>query len=784
MLMENTITILDGAMGTMLQRSGVELGKVPEALNITHPDLIIGIQRKYVEAGAQILYANTFEANRRKAEGSGYTPRELIFAGIENARKAAEGRDVKIALSCGPLGALLEPNGDMKMEEAYDIFRESMEAGRDAGADLIVIETVTDLLEMKAALLAAKECCLLPVYCTMSFEANGRTFTGVSIPSMAATLEGLGADAIGINCSLGPREILPLAKELLASTSLPVIVKPNAGLPNLNSSEYDIGPEEFAETMGEFVKAGVSMIGGCCGTTPEYISLLAQKYKGLSVAGREFRRRSVLCSASKTVVVDGVRVIGERINPTGKKLFKEALRNRNISYILNQGIEQVKAGADILDVNVGLPDIDECEMMAEVVKQLQSVVDVPLQLDSNNPKVLEKSLRLYNGKPIVNSVNGENSVLESILPLVKKYGAAVVGLTLDEKGIPETAEGRFAVAQKIVEKALSYGIAQEDIYIDCLTLTASVQPEGVRETLKAMELVKNRLGVKTVLGVSNISFGLPARELINVSFLTLAMAHGLDMPILNPNAKAMMNAIDAFNVLYGRDPACTQYVERHAGDASPAPKTAGTASNIPSLHDAVKNGLKEAAGEITRSLLASTDPMEIVNTILIPALDEVGSEFESGKLFLPQLIQSAGAAQAGFEEIRKKLSSQKQASVSKGKIVLATVKGDIHDIGKNIVKVILENYGYEIIDLGRDVPPETVVKETIRTGARLVGLSALMTTTVPNMQETIRQLRAAVPCTIMVGGAVLTEEYAMNIGADFYAKDAKASADIAKKVLG
>ena len=510
---------------------------------------------------------------------------------------------------------------------------------------------------------------------------------------------------------------------------------------------------------------------------------MAEKYKGHPLPERKYERKSILCSASKNVVVDGVRVIGERINPTGKKLFKEALRNRNIGYILNQGIEQVKAGAHILDVNVGLPDIDECEMMAEVVKQLQSVVDVPLQLDSNNPKVLEKSLRLYNGKPIVNSVNGEDAVLESILPLVKKYGAAVVGLTLDETGIPETAEGRFSVAQKIVERALSYGIPREDIYIDCLTLTASVQPEGVRETLKAMELVKKNLHVKTVLGVSNISFGLPSRELINVSFLTLAMAHGLDLPILNPNAKAMMNAIDAFNVLYGRDPACAKYIERHAADAAAAPAPSPSKGNT-SLRDAVKNGLKEAAGEITRSLLATTDPMEIVNTILIPALDEVGNEFESGKLFLPQLIQSAGAAQAGFEEIRKKLSSQKEATVSKGKIIFATVKGDIHDIGKNIVKVILENYGYEIIDLGRDVPPETVVKETIRTGAKLVGLSALMTTTIPSMQETIRQLRAAVPCTIMVGGAVLTEDYAMEIGADFYAKDAKASADIAKKVLG
>ena len=779
------ITILDGAMGTMLQAAGLPLGKYPEALNLTHPADITAIHRAYAQAGAQILYANTFGANRRKLEGSGLSPREVIQAGIACAREAAKETGALVALSCGPIGALLEPNGNLRFEEAYDIFRESVTAGAEAGADLLVFETMTDLLEVKAALLAAKENTSLPVFCSMSFEPNGRTFTGVSIPSMALTLEGLGADAVGINCSLGPAEILPFARELCNWTRLPVFIKPNAGLPNLNSNQYDISPEQFCSIMEEYASLGVLYLGGCCGTTPDYIRLLSDHLKGKPVSPRTVPHRAALCSASRVVEVDGVRVIGERINPTGKKLFKEALRKRDIGYILRQGIEQVRAGAEILDVNVGLPEIDEAALMEEVVRELQGVVDVPLQLDSSNPVVLERGLRLYNGKPIVNSVNGEQAVMERIFPLVKKYGAAVVGLTLDENGIPGKAEDRFAIAERIVQTAEQYGIPREDVYIDCLTLTASVQQAEVRETLRAVELVKNQLGVKTVLGVSNISFGLPEREILNVSFLTLAMAHGLDLPILNPNAKAMMDAIDAFNVLYNRDPGSARYLERHAATAASSPAPAKT-GGLP-LEECVLNGLKEDAGEATRRLLSEgRDPMEIVNSVLIPALDRVGADFESGKLFLPQLIQSATAAQAGFEEIKKSLAAQKsEHTVSKGTIVLATVKGDIHDIGKNIVKVILENYGYDIVDLGKDVPPERVVLAAKESGAPLVGLSALMTTTVASMAETIRLLRAeGLPCKIMVGGAVLTEEYAMEIGADFYAKDAKASADLAKQVLG
>lgn len=777
------ITLLDGAMGTMLQKSGAPMGKVPEALNITHPEIIMEIHRQYLKAGSQIIYANTFSANRYKLSHCEYSVQQLVTAGVQNARNVCmELGHGLVALSIGPVGEMLEPNGNLKFEAAYDIFREMILAGKEA--DLIVFETFTDLLEMKAAILAAKETCDLPVFCTMTFEPNGRTFTGVTIPSMAATLTGLGVDAIGINCSLGPAEILPFAQELRQWTPLPLIVKANAGLPNLNSNEYDVTAQEFADTIQQYFSSGITIVGGCCGTTPEYIRLIHQSLPKQLPEYSLPQARSVVCSASQTVVVDGVRIIGERINPTGKKRFKEALIQHNIGYILTQAIEQAEAGAHILDVNVGLPEIDEQTMMTEVIKQLQSVIDLPLQIDSSDSQVIAEALRIYNGKAIVNSVNGEQAVLDKILPIVKKYGAAVVGLTMDERGIPNLAEDRFAIAEHITKTALSYGIPREDIYIDCLTLTASVQQKEVLETLKAIQMVKSQLGVKTVLGVSNISFGLPNRQLINTSFLTLAMAHGLDLPIMNPNLKAMTDTIDAFNVLYNRDLGSVNYISRHNQAASaPVPRPSGD-QNI-SLEYAVLNGLKDSAGAATKELLQTMEPIEIINQILIPALDQVGTDFEKGIIFLPQLIQSATAAQAGFDEIKQKLASQKESqTISKGKIVVATVKGDVHDIGKNIVKVILENYGYEVIDLGKDVPIETVVSETIRTGAKLVGLSALMTTTVVNMEETIRALRQATDCKIWVGGAVLTEDYAMQIGADYYAKDAKQSVDIAKLVLG
>lgn len=777
--------LLDGAMGTMLQNSGTAIGKIPEELNLTHPDVVKAIHSAYVGAGSDIIYTNTFSANRYKLAHSSYSVQDLIAAGVKNAKECVSGSNCKVGLSIGPIGELLEPNGNLKFEDAYEMFREMLVCGAEAGADLVAFETFTDLLELKAAILAAREHSSLPIYATMTFEPNGRTFTGVSIPSMGTTLTALGVDALGFNCSLGPKEILPFAKELIQWTDLPVIVKANAGLPNLNAGGYDITSEEFTDTLAEYLDLGISIVGGCCGTTPEYIARLRKLIDRKTPVAREFLKRPVLCSAVQTVVADGVRIVGERINPTGKKLFKEALKNHNMGYILTQGLEQVKAGAAILDVNVGLPGIDEKAMMVEVIKELQSVIDAPLQIDSSDPTVIEAALRCYNGKPIVNSVNGEQAVLDRVLPLVKKYGAAVVGLTMDEHGIPLTAKKRFAIAEHIVNTALSYGIAREDLYIDCLTLTASVQQNEVMETLKAVSMVKEHLGVRTTLGVSNISFGLPNRELINTSFLTLAMMHGLDLPIINPNIPAMSSAVDAFNVLTAQDAGSAAYIGKYNQQAT-APAPAATVSSEVSLEYAVLNGLKDLAHERTRALLETTDPMEIVNGMLIPALDKVGADFESGKLFLPQLIQSATAAQAGFDEIKQKLAREKSSvSVSKGKIVVATVKGDVHDIGKNIVKVILENYGYDVLDLGKDVPIETVVQETKRSGAKLVGLSALMTTTVVHMEATIKALRAALPeVQVWVGGAVLTKDYALQIGADFYAKDAKQSVDIAKQILG
>lgn len=795
---KNQIIMLDGGMGTMLQAAGVPMGKVPEALNVTHGEAVIDIHRQYIEAGADIIYANTFSANRYKLGYSDYSVEELVTAGVVNAKKAAAAseRDVAVALDVGPIGELMEPNGSLKFEDAYDMFKEMMTVGAKAGADLIVIETSTDLLEMKAAVLAAKENTSLPVFSTMTFEKNGRTFTGVTVEAAALTLTGLGVDAVGINCSLGPDDIYPLAQKLVEWTPLPVIIKANAGLPNLNSGGYDISAGQFAEQMDKFMDLGVQIIGGCCGTTPEYIREMKKMLSRRAAEGKRadrpaFVRRAAVCSSTQVVEIDGVRVIGERINPTGKKLFKEALLNHNIGYILTQGISQVEAGAHILDVNVGLPKIDEAGLMVEVIKELQGVVDVPLQIDSSHAGVIESGLRIYNGKPIVNSVNGETAVMEKIFPLVKKYGAAVVGLTLDEKGIPLLAEERYAVAERIVRKAESYGIPKEDIYIDCLTLTASAQQKEVVETLKAMQLVKERLGVKTVLGVSNISFGLPKREFVNVAFLTLAMAHGLDLPIINPNVSAMMAAIDSFNVLYNRDEGSRFYVDKYSKIVE-AEKNAQSAvssvkpSDTKSLEYAVLNGIREYAADATRELLKIRSAMEIVNEILIPALDKVGADFESGKLFLPQLIQSATTAQEAFDVLKEYMSGQKDAgTVSKGKVIIATVKGDIHDIGKNIVKVVMENYGYEMIDLGKDVPIEKVVEAVQQTGAKLVGLSALMTTTVVSMEETIRAIHeAGCDCKIWVGGAVLTEDYARQIGADFYAKDAKQSVDIAKSILG
>ena len=792
-----TTILLDGAMGTMLQAAGLPLGAKPEALNLENPDLIQSIHAQYAAAGSRILMANTFGASAHKLAGTPYTVAQVVEAGIQCARRAAESTHALVALDVGPLGELLEPAGTLPFEEAVAGFAEVVKAGARAGADLILLETFTDLYELKAALLACKENCDLPVMASMSFEANGRTFTGCTVGSFAATARGLGADALGINCSLGPKEIYPMAKALCEAVpgDYPVFVKPNAGLPRADGSGYDITPQIFSIQLKPYRELGLFAAGGCCGTTPDFIKALYSVFDGCKVGRPAHPMASVLCTPVQCVQVDGITVVGERINPTGKKRFQQAVREGDVDYILAQGISQADSGAAVLDVNVGVPGVDEPAAMEQVVKGLQSVVSLPLQLDSSNPEALARGLRAYNGKPIVNSVNGEQAVLDRLLPLCKKYGAAVVGLAMDEQGIPKTAAQRVAIAAHIRDEALAAGIPLEDIYIDCLTLTASAQQDDVMTTLEALRACKETLGVRTVLGVSNISFGLPCRPYLNTAFLTMAMYAGLDLAIMNPASEEMMGAIDAYNVLSGRDRQSSRYIARYAGRSMPtaAPQAAQPKEGAPAgsaaaggpyaeLIRAVEQGLKGEAGAATKALLVEHQPLELVDDALIPALDAVGAGYEKGTLFLPQLLQSASAAQAAFEEIKAAVARQGRPGESKGKIVLATVKGDVHDIGKNIVKVILENYGFDVLDLGRDVPVETVVDAVRRSGARLVGLSALMTTTLKSMAETIQALHdARLDCKIMVGGAVLTESYAMQIGADWYAKDAKRSADIAKE---
>ncbi len=787
-LIKKDFVLLDGAMGTMLQKSGLKLGEIPETLNITNPEAIISIHKAYVEAGSEIISTNTFGANSYKMKNCGYSVTELIGAAVKNARSAARDKAL-VALDIGPIGQLLEPAGSLSFERAYEYFKEEVLAGKDA--DVIFFETFTDLLELKAGVLAALENCEKPVVASMTFEENARTFAGVSVACAALTLEGLGVSALGVNCSLGPDELSPIVKEFTSITSLPIFVKPNAGLPDPNSNSYNVSAEDFAESMDKITDFGtVKLVGGCCGTTPDYIRALKDVISNKSYKKAKIKTDTAVCSATTAVEINQPRIIGERINPTGKKLFKQALINNDIDYILSQAISQVKAGADILDVNVGLPEIDEKEMMVRVIKALQAVVDVPLQIDSTKPEVLEAALRIYNGKPIINSVNGEEKSLSTVLPLVKKYGASVVGLTLDENGIPKTAEGRFEIAKRIVERAKALGIPSKDVYIDCLTLTVSAEQSACKQTLKALNRVKNELGCKTCLGVSNISFGLPNRPLINHIFLTMALEEGLDLPIINPNDELMTGSVRAYKVLSDIDKNSRDFIEAYNEVKTQAPKIA---SSHVSLFDAIVNGLKGEAGALTEKALESKDAMEIVNGDLIPALDKVGADFESNKIFLPQLIQSANVAQVCFEVIKKYLQKNNNAPVSKGKIILATVKGDIHDIGKNIVKVLLDNYGYTVVDLGRDVAPELIVETAIKQDIKLIGLSALMTTTLKSMEDTIALARktpelqnedGSSKVIFFVGGAVLTADYAEKIGADYYCKDAKESVDTAKKVFG
>ncbi|EPY2276217.1 homocysteine S-methyltransferase family protein [Clostridium sporogenes] len=783
---KENILIFDGAMGTMLQKSGLKISDLPEELNVLEPEKIINIHRKYVEAGAKVITTNTFGANELKLKNSEFSVETIVDKAIDNVKRARGNKEILIALDIGPIGQLLEPMGTLKFEESYKIFKRQIIQGQKSGADIILIETMTDLYEAKAAILAAKENTNLPVFCTMTFEKNKRTFTGCTPLSMVLTLEGLGVDALGVNCSLGPNELEDIVYEIIKYSSIPIMVQPNAGLPTVKEGKtiYNIKPKEFAAFQKSIVEKGVRIVGGCCGTTDEFIREIVYSLKDVEIKNLKENNICGVCSSTKAVLIDGVKIIGERINPTGKKLFKEALRNNDIDYILKEAIRQAESGADILDVNVGLPEIDEEEIMKKVIREIQSIIDTPLQIDSNNPKVIEKALRVYNGKPVVNSVNGEDKVLDNVLPLIKKYGAAVVALTLDDKGIPKKAEERLKIAEKIVNKALEYGIRREDIFIDCLVLTASAQQEDVGETLKVVALVKEKLKVKTILGVSNISFGLPNRELINKTFLAMSLQSGLDLPILNPNNKEMINIINAYKVLSNDDMGAKNYIEIYTNETSNSKEVKIKRDNL-TLMEVVIKGIKEESYSKTKELLKDTDELSIINEELIPALDEVGEKYEKGIIFLPQLIQSAETVKKAFAAIKEKLREDNSPKINKGKILMATVKGDIHDIGKNIVKVILENYGFEILDLGKDVEVEKIVEEVKKNNIKLVGLSALMTTTVNSMKDTIKALKeSGMDCKVFVGGAVLNEEYAEMINADYYAKDAKEAVDIAKRFFG
>lgn len=795
------LLFLDGGMGTLLQAEGLAPGELPETWNIEHPEKVEAIHRRYYEAGSDVVLANTFGANVCKFHDDRYTVEEVIRAGIANAKRAGEqiGKETYVALDMGPTGKLLKPMGDLDFDDAYEAFAEAVRYGEKYGADLIHIETMSDTYEVKAAILAAKENSSLPVFVTMIFDERGKLLTGGDVPSVVAMLEGLRVDALGLNCGLGPKQMLPILNDLRRYTSLPIIVKPNAGLPKQKNGEtyYDVEPDEFARIMQEVVKGGACVIGGCCGTTPEHIKNLVEECKDLPLRKIEKKHDTIVSSYGQAVILDDMpRIIGERINPTGKKKFKEALKNEDMDYILKEAITQQDKGAHILDVNVGLPDIDEVAMMEKVVKELQSVTSLPLQIDTVDGKAMERAMRIYNGKPMINSVNGKQVSMDEVFPLVRKYGGVVVGLTIDEEGIPKDAEGRVRVAGKIINEAAKYGIDKKDIVIDVLTMTISSEKDGAKVTLEALKRVREEFGVRTVLGVSNISFGLPRRPIVNSYFYAMAMQNGLTAGIINPSSEDMMKAYRSYNALMGFDENCTNYISTYAGTTETvtvqASQAAAAAGNAPkaagvemTLKYAIERGLKEEAHHITRDLIGTREPLDIIQEELIPALNVVGEGFEKGTVFLPQLLMSADAAKIAFAVIKDVLASSGQEEEKKEKIILATVKGDIHDIGKNIVKVLLENYGFDVIDLGKDVPPEAIVEKAVEENVTLVGLSALMTTTVVSMEETIKLLREKKPdCKVMVGGAVLNQDYADMIGADFYGKDAMQSVHYAQKFFG
>ena len=778
------ITILDGAMGTMLQQAGLKLGDRPETLSITAPDVVESIQRKYVQSGTQMLLSNTFCANAHKLAGTGFSVEEVIKASIQVAKRACEGTNAKVALDIGPIGELLEPLGTLHFDEAYALFEQMIRVGVSAGADAVFFETFSDLNELRAGVLAAKECSDLPVYASMTFEQSGRTFLGVRAECAAMTLTSLGVEAVGINCSLGPKEAAPILHCMRKVTDLPLILKPNAGLPDPATGIYHTTPDEFAALCTQLIDVGAAYIGGCCGTSPAFIAALHTALQGKQAVWNGAQIYGICSSSELCAFGQGVRVIGERINPTGKKRFQQALRECDMNYIVSQAIEQEEAGAQILDINVGLPGIDEPEMMSRVVTAVSGAVSLPLQIDSTNPAAIEAGLRAAPGKCLINSVNASKASLEAILPLARKYGAAIVALTIGENGLPSTVDERMNLAREIVNHAQREGIDKRDIAIDCLTLTVSAQQDQAAATLEALRLIRSELGLETVLGVSNISFGLPQRQIVTRAFLTQAIFAGLTLPIINPNHKEIMDAVSACRVLSGEDVSCENYIRLHAQTAAQVRTVAPVTDGELSIEDAIAKGLKAEAEAIAERMLADTDPLDLVEQHLIPALDLVGERYEKQLIFLPQLMNAAAASGAAFDAVRRALHTS-DSQQGKGPIILATVEGDIHDIGKNIVKTVLENYGFHVIDLGRDVPAQRVADAAKAFDAKLIGLSALMTTTVPSMQRTIDLLRSdgcSVP--VVVGGAVLTPEYAREIGADYYAKDAKQTADIAKEILG
>ena len=759
------ITYFDGGMGTMLN---LKAGELPELLNINDPERVYAIHKAYADAGCDIISANTFGANRFKYDNVD----EIVKSAVKNAKRTGK----KVALDIGPTGKLLKPMGDLDFEECVDIFADVVKAGRDE-ADLVLLETFGDLYEIKAAMLAVKENCNLPLVVSMIFDEKARLLTGADVCTACAVVEGLGADAIGFNCGLGPKQMIPLVEELEKHASIPILVMPNAGLPESVNGEtiFNVDPDEFASYMTQIAKMGVSYLGGCCGTTPAHLKAMIEATKDIEDKVPEFKNETIVASYSKSVDLSEGAVIGERINPTGKKLMKEALRNKDMDYVLRQGITQSEAGAHILDVNMGLPEIDEKEMLCSGVYELQSVLPVPLQLDSGDAEAMEAALRLYNGKAMINSVNGKEKSMKEVFPLAKKYGGVVVCLCLDEDGIPSTAQGRIAIAKKIIKRAAEYGIDKKNLAVDALVMTISTDTNNAVETLNAVDYIRNTLGVNTVLGVSNISFGLPNREAVNTAFYTLAMSRGLSAGIINPNSRPMMNAFYSYKALAGKDESCQEYI-KSAVDTEIVQKT----ENL-DLKTAIIKGMKEESARCAKELLENTESLVIINDYIIPALDVVGDGFEKNTIFLPQLLMSADSAKAAFDEIKAHFVMSGAEQVKGEKIIIATVEGDIHDIGKNIVKVLLQNYGFDVMDLGKDVKCEKVLEEAQKNNVKLVGLSALMTTTVPNMEKTIKLLHDNTDAKVFVGGAVLTRDYAKMINADFYAKDAMESVRIAQE---